>query len=300
MPTTAFAEGGSNITGTGLVDDPYLIYTAEGLKAFRNKVDGGESGAHAKMMADIVLNDGTFDENGNYTKGESGKDAEKWTPIGSYAGTFDGQGHTVKGLYAVANDNNGACSALFGKVSGGTVKNLAVTGYVSGSANNSDNSWSFVGGIAARAETDDVTRINSTIEGCVNLCHVAAPTEYSVIGGIVGSVAGSSAIKNCANLGEISGKVSASKNPTVGGITGQTTKGCKIISCYNVGRVANGCGIAATDNYPQVTNSCYLTGTADTAIINTIKDIAETRKTKEEFADGTVRSGGHRRGCSCR
>ena len=61
-------------------------------------------------MNDIVLNDGTFDENGTYTPGASGKAAEKWTPIAYsglfnehttlyYTGTFDGQGHTIKGLY---------------------------------------------------------------------------------------------------------------------------------------------------------------------------------------------------------
>ena len=91
-PAAAFAEGSTapaDITGTGTAEDPYEIYTAEHLKQFRDKVNGGETDAFAKLMNDIDL--------GN----------EPWTPIGwyttqldyQYIGTFDGHGYTVKGLY---------------------------------------------------------------------------------------------------------------------------------------------------------------------------------------------------------
>ena len=63
-------------TGSGTETDPYQIGTAEGLKRFRDIVNG-ENGrtqkldACATLTADIVLNDGTFDEDGNYTPGPS-------------------------------------------------------------------------------------------------------------------------------------------------------------------------------------------------------------------------------------
>lgn len=121
------------ITGSGTEIDPYQISTAAQLKLFRDIVNGTggqtqNAGAHAKLMNDIVLNDGTFDENGTYTPGASGKAAEKWTPIAYsglfnehttlyYTGTFDGQGHTIKGLYVSINNatsiGDAVCLGLF-------------------------------------------------------------------------------------------------------------------------------------------------------------------------------------------
>ena len=77
VPTSVFAEGETagtvDITGSGTEDNPYLIYTAEGLKAFRDKANGGERYAFATLMNDIVLNDGTFDADGNYTATDGSK-----------------------------------------------------------------------------------------------------------------------------------------------------------------------------------------------------------------------------------
>lgn len=88
MPTTAFAEGGVTLTGAGTAEDPHLIGTAEELKTFRDIVNGSNeqtqnTGAHAKMTADIELNDGTFDENGNWSEGGT---PDQWMPIVGYYG----------------------------------------------------------------------------------------------------------------------------------------------------------------------------------------------------------------------
>lgn len=43
MPTVVFAEGSTvtaDITGEGTAENPYLIYTAAGLKEFRDIVNG--------------------------------------------------------------------------------------------------------------------------------------------------------------------------------------------------------------------------------------------------------------------
>ena len=78
------------MTGSGTETDPYQISTAEGLKRFRDIVNGSNGqtqnrGAYAVLTANIDLNN------------------EPWTPIGpsesgSYTGTFDGKGHTIKNL----------------------------------------------------------------------------------------------------------------------------------------------------------------------------------------------------------
>ena len=114
------------MTGSGTESDPYQISTAAQLKRFRDIVNGSNGqtpnhGACAVLTNDIVLNDGTFAEDGSYTPGPSGKTAEEWTPIGKYTndndntpytGTFDGQGHTIKGLYV--NSASDTCVGLFG------------------------------------------------------------------------------------------------------------------------------------------------------------------------------------------
>lgn len=189
----------ADITGKGTQSDPYFIYTAEGLKAFGDKVNDGETSICGKLMNDIVLNDGTFDEKGNYSKGATQKDAEVWTPIGNednpYSGTFDGAGHTVRGMYS--NSQGGDYSGLFGNAKNATVKNVTVTGYVSGARRG-------VGGIIGYG-----TYVN--ISNCTNAAIIN--TGYLYAGGIVGFSVGPS-ITDCINIAAING------GPYVGGIVG--------------------------------------------------------------------------------
>ena len=239
-PAAVFAEGSTapaDITGEGTAENPYLIYTAAGLKAFRDKVNAGETGAHAKLMADIVLNDGTFDADGNYTPGASGKAAVEWTPIVYYKGTFDGNGHTVEGLYVKDVQHAGLFEGLQG---GGTVKNVAVTGYVSGN---------FAGGIAG------YMLLSSIISNCLNYCTV---TGSVYAGGIAGS--SDTMISSCGNRGLVSG------SSDVGGIAGRHGPGQSITNCYNTGSVSGsgswirvGGIVGGAESQTRIAN-CYNTG----------------------------------------
>ena len=116
-------------------DGTYLIYTAENLKEFAAIVNGTDgtstdSDANAKLMNDIVLNEKIkVDDNGAVTNQEK---LSEWIPIGtssinSYKGTFDGNGKTISGLYIKSTADY---QGLFGRVNGGTVKDLSVSGSV--------------------------------------------------------------------------------------------------------------------------------------------------------------------------
>ena len=81
-------------------------------------------------MNDIVLNEKIkVDDNGAVTNQEK---LSEWIPIGtssinSYKGTFDGNGKTISGLYIKSTADY---QGLFGRVNGGTVKDLSVSGSV--------------------------------------------------------------------------------------------------------------------------------------------------------------------------
>lgn len=294
------------VTGSGTEADPYQISTAEGLKWFRDKVNGSNgqtqnAGAHAKLMNDIVLNDGTFDENGTYTPGASGKTAETWTPIAYsglfnehttlyYTGTFDGQGHTIKGLYVSVSDapNTEAevCLGLFSTAKTAVIRNVTVTGYVFGFAGN-------LGGIVGYLS-------DGTIENCANYCTVKsklANTEGpSYVGGIAGAIDKRSVIRDCYNTGTITVVEYREWNMT-GGVVGYNDSA--VSNCYNAGKVAgsgnyNGeiAGANAGDengNPSTVSNCYYLDGTGRNAVGNGKGSITNTEsKTAAQFANGTV------------
>ena len=296
------------VTGSGTEADPYQISTAEGLKWFRDKVNGSNgqtqnAGAHAKLMNDIVLNDGTFDENGTYTPGASGKAAEKWTPIAYsglfnehttlyYTGTFDGQGHTIKGLYVSINNatsiGDAVCLGLFSTAKKAVIRNVTVTGYVFGFAGN-------LGGIVGYLS-------DGTIENCANYCTVKstlADTEGpSYVGGIAGAMDKSSVIRDCYNTGTITVVEYREWNMT-GGVVGYSDDSA-VSNCYNAGKVAGswnyngeiagGSNAGDENGNPSTVSNCYyLDGTGWNAVGNGKGSITNTEsKTAAQFANGTV------------
>ena len=294
------------VTGSGTETDPYQISTAEGLKWFRDKVNGSNGqtqnpAACAVLMNNIVLNDGTFDENGIYTPGASGKTAETWTPIAYsglfnehttlyYTGTFDGQGHTIKGLYVSVSDAPNmeaeVCLGLFSTAKTAVIRNVTVTGYVFGFAGN-------LGGIVGYLS-------DGTIENCANYCTVkstlAATEGPSYVGGIAGAIDKRSVIRDCYNTGTITVVEYREWNMT-GGVVGYNDSA--VSNCYNAGKVAgsgnyNGeiAGFNAGDengNPSTVSNCYYLDGTGWNAVGNGKGSITNTEsKTAAQFANGTV------------
>ena len=327
VPTGVFAEGEAaenvDITGSGTAEDPYLIYTAEGLKAFRDKANGGERNAFATLMEDIILNDGTFDADGNYTAANgSASEPEKWIPIGTsnykYSGTFDGNGKTIKGLYV--NTESDEPAGLFGSTTSPKIKNLTVDGSVNG------KTWA--GGILGLSS-------GGVIENCTNNASVTIadvdndPYAFVSVGGIAGLC--TSELIGCSNTGKVTAK-NIAQGANVGGLAGwQMRPGVpSTYDCYNTGAVSAEAGklylggivgaitmgttsncyttgrldstgsttvylggiVGLNSSLYTLTNSYYLEGTAENAVgkEETGDMDADTVKSmpKEAFADGTI------------
>lgn len=261
--------------GLGTAAYPYQISNAAQLKLFHDIVNGENNrqqnlAACATLTADIVLNDGTFAEDGNYTPGPSGAATPtEWTFIGrdydeAYSGTFDGAGHTIQGIYC--NDQIKGRAGLFGYVNGATIKDIKVTGYI--------KTYGLAGGIAAyiRGGTSITDCVNAAtviagdtrgyspsaggivgcsereqqnqITDCINTgtVKVIVPEgDYSSAGGILGQAINCTLISNCSNFGPISGgrlENATSKKSYVGGIVGHIVS-TTVSDCYNTGTVTD-------------------------------------------------------------
>ena len=243
----------------GTANNPYKIFTATQLKNFATAVnDGSEKSAHAKLMNNIDLKD---------VCGES----NSWIPIGNseenaYTGTFNGAGHTISGLYI---DRSANYQGLFGRVNGGTVQNLSVSGSVKGD--------DYVGGV--------VGQNGGTVENCYNTG--AVNSSGNRVGGVVGY--NSRIVKNCYNTGAVNssgnwvggvvgvnsgsvtncyntvnGTVTVTGNDYVGGVVGYNSSNGTVENCYNTVKVTGSSnysyiGGVVGQNFGTVEN-CYNTG----------------------------------------
>ena len=256
--------------------DVYEISNAGQLYWFAAKVNGGETAINGKLIADIVVNEGTM------TAEATG--ARAWTPIGNrnveYTGAFDGNDKTVSGLYF--NDANAGTVGLFGHVGeSGKVQNVGVANaYFSGR--------NYVGGVVGWNK--------GTVMNCYNTGTVSG-NWY--VGGVVGWNAGT--VTNCYSTGTVSG------NANVGGVMGfnaGTVTNCyntSTVSCdanvggvvgLNDGTVTNCCNTGTVSgneevggvvglNYGTATNCYFLSETEDSYD-------GTTAKTAEQFASGEV------------
>lgn len=189
-------------TGDGTANNPYQIGTASELYWFAQTVNGGKTAINAVLTADITINEGVLDADGNLNSG----DFVVWPMIGyniDYIGTFDGAGHTLSGVYLDGGYMQGV--GLFGRVeSGGKVCNLGVTdSYFKGN--------SYWNGAVCGFNNE------GTIENCYADATVVGSNDG---GGVCGQNQG--IVANCYSVGKVSGK------SNVGGVCG-----------YNYGEVTN-------------------------------------------------------------
>ena len=230
---------GTDKTPVTPTDGVYEISTAAELAWFADQVNAGNTAYHARLTANIYVN--------------NGQTSNTWTPIGDYShmytGTFDGNGKSVYGLTA----------ALFGYTGkGALVKNVTVYGS-NHAADDKDTAPK--GGISNQAY--------GSFEGCVSDMTISA--KWSVVGGIVGRLYATGRITDCANYGAISSNwTGADQNsPTyvaeVGGIAGSSSG--PITRSFNAGAVTvaqkgyGGVGGIAGVLKSAAISDCYNTGT---------------------------------------
>ncbi len=236
--------------GVGSASNPFQISTADDMRCLSAKVTGNGctadrfEGKFFKVTADIDL----------------GGKASEFTAIGnnyniSFSGTFDGAGYTISGLYI--NKPNVSCQALFGHVDGATIKNLTVSGEITGS--------NYVGGVVGRSEEQ------STVINCHNNATVCGTDEYAEVGGVVGHSEEQSTVINCYNNAAVS---SIGRWDSVGGVVG-CSNNSTVINCYNSAAVSGGSydlgGVVGFAQGEATTIDCYwasdatIDGNADNA-----------------------------------
>ena len=137
---------------------------------------------------------------------------EEWLPIGTeetpFSGTFNGNECTVSGVFALCNEGD---AGFFGVVKNGTVNNLTVDGYISGSG--------VAGGI--------VGSLQGTVSGCVFSGEVDGKGKT---GGIAGEVKGEAENKSRLYLNVSACDIYAFDGESVGGIAG-AGENVDIVSC---------------------------------------------------------------------
>ena len=223
MPSMMLAE--ESITPTRPKGDgktePYQIGTAEELYWFAGLVNGTLEGveknvsANAKLMNDIIVNEGVLDANKDLV---SKSDFIEWAPIGTshiddnaYSGTFDGNKHTISGLYF--NKPNSYSVGLFGYIgANGKISNVGVL----------DSYFHLT------AEGGGVCGSNyGELQNCSNSSTVIGTQSWAKIGGVCGMNYGT--VRDCKNTGSVRG------HETIGGVCGYNENGGIIENCFNEG-----------------------------------------------------------------
>ena len=242
---TTLAITPSKPIGNGTQENPYRITTAAELLWFAQAVNGGQTNACANLYDNIDL---------------SG--IENWTPIGTsskpYAGTFNGTSCSISNMTI---KNAGSNSGLFGYVTG-TVMNLSISGSITvngqgqhiggavgcldGSGKVSNVTSTVTLNVTGTAEhTTAVSGIGGvvgaalevnepTVEECIFAGEITFTNDVDCLGGIIGYI-WSGNIKNCGNVGTITGSAGSSAgNYSVGGILGYCNNNDILLwHCFN-------------------------------------------------------------------
>src|SRR5574344_400692 len=273
----------------------YQISTPAQMKWFEYYVNKSADnvGTCAKLMNDINLSSICSATAGN------------WTPIAPnddwYTGTFDGNGKTISNLYINnATTNN---QGLFGEVGdvgdvGGTIKDLNVTGNVTGLQNVAllvgYSSFANIirctssGTVSGNSWTGGIVGYNShgNIIQCVN--NATVNDESDPTGGIAAADCNNGSIIDCVNFGTV--KTKKNDYTSTGGIVGQCVNNSIISNNLNMGQVY--VADVLTEAYPilgtdktasttpsTVTDNYYLSASTTAASYGTPKTAAEIAAT---------------------
>ncbi len=215
IPETADGGMAARMAGSSTDLSPLEITTAAQLAEIAVLVNAGRLESflfnNANAMVNLVqMNDLDLSA---YASADEGKG---WMPIGNvdnlFKGNFNGNRKVITGLYI--NRPNANDVGLFGRMNGGTVKNLHIVDAVITGAYN-------VGGVAGRV-----------IGGAVQGCSVSGTiTGTGTVGGVTGILDGSAKAEACYVNGTVKGNID-----NIGGIVGWVYDGT-VQNCYATGAV---------------------------------------------------------------
>jgi len=195
LGTLTVRAAGGTLSGSGTVEDPYIIEDADDLWTFANMLRGSTS--HLSDCAKIADGVTMIDVSDEMWQGIP----SNMTMPDGYRGTFDGNGATIKLTMAISG---GYQVGFFNTLdAGGVIKNVTIDGTVSGNYD--------VGGVCGRN--------GGTIIDCNNKADVSGKNDR--VGGIAGSCMDGGkliAFKTMSNSGQIEA------GSRVGGIVGYCSK----------------------------------------------------------------------------
>lgn len=218
------------LKATGFNEDGYFeINNYDEYKLFADYVNAGNYNSNAILMSDIDFTDKEM----IYIGGE--------TSATAFGGIFDGDGHEIT---VNINAPESEYAGLF-KYTGGTIKNITLSGSVTGGK--------YVGGIAGYA---------SKIQNCVNNATETATLEGAFVGGIAGYASGT--VSYCTNNGSV---LCETDDSTLGGLVGTakstisySVNNANISSSMSTGAIGGlaGQGRSFTEcaNFGTVTSTC--------------------------------------------
>ncbi len=256
LPNLLLEAGGVEGVTSWYLNDPetatFTISTEAELRYLAQLVNGTAMDGETPLAAVDFLNR-------TITLGADIALTEEWTPIGMSAcpfkGTFDGGNHAISGL---AITGSSTYQGLFGYINGAVIKDLTVSGSVSGgdyvggvvasvtgAASELDNvtvsgsvtGGSYVGGLVGRSDVRLKLTGCAVNTGAGDADNVIKSTgEYGEnIGGLVGYVNGDAVLDDCSAGGSV-GTTEDRKNYT-GGIAGWLNGQATVAGCSNAAAV---------------------------------------------------------------
>ncbi|MDQ8004433.1 MAG: hypothetical protein REI64_06495 [Pedobacter sp.] len=293
-------EGSAFDGGDGSAANPYLISSEEGLIAMATGTD-----KHYKIIADFNLN-------------------RTWTPIASFSGSLDGNGHKVGNLNInsiTANEGffsslsgtvknlqllnvncttSAAFGTLAGRLIGGTIQNVKITGDLT-STNTGDVLGGVVGDLSAAGKVTQVTtnltikascgmvgglvgRLTTNASGIAEISFSTAAGSIEIsasknrIAGILGRAEGANVgggiIKNCRSSVNISATTAVATTVNgVGGIFGadQNAGIVPIDQCLFDGTISCGFSVGGIAGVGSTITNCLVEGTGANQTTPTIR-----------------------------
>ncbi|MCQ2215783.1 MAG: T9SS type A sorting domain-containing protein [Bacteroidales bacterium] len=237
----------------------YEISNANDLLLFSAMVNNGNPALNAKVTEDI-----TYGEGSRFYQEMIG--SERYP----YEGVFDGNGNTI----TLGLKSYWSYTAMFGWVSGATIKKLYLDGNITTTKN-------FAASYVGRNITNPVT-----IEKCISNVAIESTLNGEIhSGGIIGySTANLYHITNCAFTGSLTATQPDAKSAAGFVGAGNSKRGfftnCYSVATYNITGASNCYAFCRSQGTNTVYNNCYY--------LNPLGTAQGSSKTLEEFKDGTV------------